>query len=210
LRAISVVIAPGYSVALSGDGDTAVVGGPHAVGAAWVFVQPLEVSPYSGIAASGTQGGPFSPSSFSYKLRATSGSVDYAIANVPSWLTASSTSGTLTTANTTITFAVNSNADTLAPGAYVGSINFNNTVNRRPGLTPPRRNESRGYDADRRRDPAPIHTIWLIVTRLRLAAGVRAPRAGRGLRGRRAVALCRRARWPERLICRSFVCAALR
>ncbi len=120
----------GQSVALSGDGDTAIVGGPgdnSYTGAAWVFVQPLEVSPYINIAASGTQGGPFSPSSFSYKLRATSGSVNYSITNVPSWLTASSTSGTLTTANTTITFEINASADTLAAGAHVGTIEFNNT-----------------------------------------------------------------------------------
>jgi antibiotic biosynthesis monooxygenase (ABM) superfamily enzyme len=119
----------GYSVALSGDGDTAIVGGNFdntKAGAAWVFVQPLEVSGYAGIAASGKQGGPFTPSSFSYKLSATSGSVKYAIANVPSWLTASSTKGTVTTSGTTITFTVNSSADKLATGDYVGSIDFNN------------------------------------------------------------------------------------
>ncbi len=121
----------GYSVALSGDGDTAIVGGPwdnSNAGAAWVFVQPLEVSPYTGIAASGPHGGPFLPSSFSYTLSATSGGVKYSITNVPSWLTASSTSGTLTRANTIITFKINSSADALASGAHVGSINFNNTT----------------------------------------------------------------------------------
>jgi len=119
----------GYGVGLSGDGDTAIVGGPgdnSFAGAAWLFLQPLQVSPYAGIAASGTKGGPFSPSSFSYKLRATSGGVKYSISGVPSWLTASSKSGTLTTADTTITFTLNSGADTLASGAYVGSIQFNN------------------------------------------------------------------------------------
>jgi hypothetical protein len=44
------------------------------------------------IAASGPQGGPFSPSSFSYTLSPSSGSANYSITNVPSWLTASSTS----------------------------------------------------------------------------------------------------------------------
>ncbi len=121
----------GYSVALSGDGDTAIESGPwdnSNAGAAWVFVQPLEVSPYTGIAASGPHGGPFLPSSFSYTLSATSGGVKYSITNVPSWLTASSTSGTLTRANTIITFKINSSADALASGAHVGSINFNNTT----------------------------------------------------------------------------------
>jgi len=119
----------GFSVALSADGDTAIVGGPgdnSNAGAAWVFVQPLEVAPYTDIAASGTKGGPFSPSSFSYTLRATSGSVKYSIADLPSWLTASSTSGTLTTANKTVTFTVNASADKLAAGAHVGTIEFNN------------------------------------------------------------------------------------
>ena len=119
----------GRFVSLSGDGDTAIVGGPgdnSDAGAAWVFVQPLEVSPYAGIAASGTKGGPFSPSSFGYKLRATSGSVKYSIADLPSWLAASSTSGTLTTAWTTITFTINASADKLAAGAYSGTIEFNN------------------------------------------------------------------------------------
>jgi hypothetical protein len=122
----------GSGVALSGDGDTAIVGGPEDnpdagdAGAAWVFVQPLEILPYTGIAASGTKGGPFSPSSFVYKLRATSGSVNYTITGLPSWLTASSTSGTLTTANTTITFTINASADTLAAGVHFGTIEFNN------------------------------------------------------------------------------------
>jgi hypothetical protein len=91
-----------------------------------VFVQPLQVSPYTGIAASGTKGGPFSPPSFSYTLTAAEGSVKYSIAGVPSWLTASSTSGTLTKANKTVTFTVNASADALAPGAHVGAIEFNN------------------------------------------------------------------------------------
>ena len=119
----------GNSVALSGDGAAAIVGGPFdnsETGAAWVFVQPLEVSPYAGVAASGKKGGPFSPSSFSYMLSATSGSVNYSITNVPSWLTASSTSGTLTTAATTIKFTINASAKTLAAGAHAGSIQFDN------------------------------------------------------------------------------------
>jgi hypothetical protein len=119
----------GSSVSLSGDGAAAIVGGPYdnsAAGAAWIFVQPLEVLPYSNIIASGVKGGPFSPSSFVYKLRATSGSVNYTITNVPVWLTASSTSGTLTTAWTTITFTVNAKANSLAAGVHSGTIEFNN------------------------------------------------------------------------------------
>jgi hypothetical protein len=39
----------------------------------------LQVTPTTNIAASGTQGGPFSPSFFSYTLSSTSGSVNYSI-----------------------------------------------------------------------------------------------------------------------------------
>jgi hypothetical protein len=71
----------GQSVALSADGNTAVIGGPvdnGETGAAWVFVQPgLQVSPTANIAASGKQGGPFSPTSFQYQLTSTIGSVNY-------------------------------------------------------------------------------------------------------------------------------------
>jgi hypothetical protein len=56
----------------------------------------LQVSPSTDIAASGTHGGPFSPSSFRYTLSATFGSVKYSI-TTPSWLTASPGSGTVTT-----------------------------------------------------------------------------------------------------------------
>jgi hypothetical protein len=47
---------------------------------------------------------------------------------VPTWLTVSSTSGTVTTAKKTITFKINSSADSLTRSTYVGSINFNNTT----------------------------------------------------------------------------------
>jgi hypothetical protein len=55
----------------------------------------LQVTPATNIAASGTQGGPFSPSSFSYVLSANYGNANYSITNVPNWLTPSSTSGLL-------------------------------------------------------------------------------------------------------------------
>jgi hypothetical protein len=89
----------------------------------------LQVSPTTGIVASGMQGGAFSPSSFSYTLSAPGGSAKYSITNVPSWLTASSTSGSLTTAAKTITFRIASGAaNKLTPSIYLGNINFNNTT----------------------------------------------------------------------------------
>jgi hypothetical protein len=89
----------------------------------------LQVSPAASIAASGTQGGPFSPSSSRYTLSATSESVNYSITNVPTWLTASSTSGSVTKSAKTITFTINSSVNNLAPSTYVSSISFNNTTN---------------------------------------------------------------------------------
>ncbi len=59
----------------------------------------LQVAPPANIAASGPQGGPFSPASFAYTLSATSESAAYAISGVPSWLTASATSGTASVRN---------------------------------------------------------------------------------------------------------------
>jgi hypothetical protein len=114
----------GQSVALSGDGNTAIVGGyvdNGFLGAAWVFAQPpgnLQVSPATNIAASGNQGGPFSPASFTYSLSQSSGNVGYSISGVPSWLTASSTSGIVGNGGTTITFSVNASANALATGTY--------------------------------------------------------------------------------------------
>jgi Divergent InlB B-repeat domain len=98
----------------------------------------LQVTPTTGIVASGMQGGAFSPSSFGYTLSAPSGSAKYSITNVPSWLTASSTSGSLTTAAKTITFKIASGAaNKLTPAKYLGSINFNNTTTNQVDATVP-------------------------------------------------------------------------
>jgi Divergent InlB B-repeat domain len=95
-----------------------------------------QVAPTTAIVAAGMQGGPFSPSSFSYTLSIASGSVKYSITNVPSWLTASPASGTLTTKATSVTFRINTTAaDKLAASTYVSSINFNNTTNSRGNTT---------------------------------------------------------------------------
>jgi len=90
----------------------------------------LQVTPATDITASGQQGGPFSPTSFTYSLSATGGSLRYSITNLPSWLTVSAASGTVTTRATSITFRINTTpADRLAANTYVSNINFNNTTN---------------------------------------------------------------------------------
>jgi hypothetical protein len=65
--------------------------------------------------------------SFRYTLSATYGNVNYSIVT-PSWLTASSKSGTVTTSSKTVTFNVNSSAHTLPPSTYISSISFNNAT----------------------------------------------------------------------------------
>jgi hypothetical protein len=82
------------------------------------------------IAASGQQGGPFSPTSFSYSLNAASGSVKYTITNVPKWLTETPASGTVTTRAASVTFRINTAvADKLSVGTNISNIDFNDTTN---------------------------------------------------------------------------------
>ena len=47
----------------------------------------------------------------------------------PSWLTASSTSGTVSTSATAVTFTINSGANTLSPATYNATITFTDTTN---------------------------------------------------------------------------------
>jgi len=88
----------------------------------------LQVSPTTGIAFSGPQGGPFQPASFQFQLSATSGSLNYQISGTPTWLNASSFAGTVGTSPTPITFTL-VNAGSIAPGAYTGTVAFANTNN---------------------------------------------------------------------------------
>src|SRR5207245_1301606 len=78
----------------------------------------LQVSPSTDMSSSGNQGGPFSPSSFSYTLNSSAGSVNYTIVNYPDWVTPSSTSGTVDTSGKVVTFTVNANANGKLPGTY--------------------------------------------------------------------------------------------
>ena len=94
-------------------------------------VNPMsqQVTPPTNMASVGNPGGPFSPPSFQYQLSADSASLNYSISGLPNWLNASSTSGTVTTSPTTITFTVNSNANSLPVGGYNATISFTNTTN---------------------------------------------------------------------------------
>ena len=87
----------------------------------------LQVSPATSLNAAGGEGGPFGPAAFHIQLSGDIGSVDYSISGVPSWLTASSTSGTVTTSPTTVTFTVNASANRLTAGNYTATITITNT-----------------------------------------------------------------------------------
>jgi hypothetical protein len=86
----------------------------------------LQVSPATGIAASGPQGGPFSPTSFDYQLSATSANLNYTISGIPSWLNVNVTSGTAANTPVTVTFSL-VNAGILTPGIYIATIAFTDT-----------------------------------------------------------------------------------
>jgi virginiamycin B lyase len=113
----------------------------------------LQVTPATNIVASGPQGGPFSPPSISYVLSATGGSVNFSISGVPTWLTASATSGTASS-GTTVTFTVNSNASSLTAGTF-GPERIADAVNvvewHQPVLSQEQRSRSCGRSAGRKR-----------------------------------------------------------
>jgi hypothetical protein len=91
----------------------------------------LTVSPAEGLAATGTVGGPFVPSSRDYTLQNTGGTaISWTAAGSETWTALSAGSGALEPgASTTITISLNTAADTLAAGTYSDTIHFTNTTN---------------------------------------------------------------------------------
>ncbi len=89
----------------------------------------LQVFPVEGLAASGTVGGPFSPSSLSYMLTNSGGSVlHWTASKSANWLSLGATSGTLATgATATVTVSLNTSADGLPAGSYSDTVSFVNT-----------------------------------------------------------------------------------
>ena len=131
----------GNAIAIQADGKSVVAGIFKSTGAGIqnlgfavarydAQIRTMLVSPATGITASGPAGGPFTPASFQYKLDATlGGNMAFAISGVPTWLTASATSGTVVSiSGTTITFTVNASAATLAPNTYTSIITFTNAT----------------------------------------------------------------------------------
>jgi len=91
----------------------------------------LLVTPADGISASGTQGGPFSPSSKTYTLTNTGGiPINWMVSKGQTWVSLSSTYWVLAGGeNTTVTVSINSNANSFTPGHYSDTITFTNITN---------------------------------------------------------------------------------
>ena len=91
----------------------------------------LAVTPATALSATGTPGGPFTPSSSTYTLQ-NSGSSDitWSASNTQTWVTLSATGGSLAPgATATLTVTLNSIAATLAVGSYSDTVTFTNVTN---------------------------------------------------------------------------------
>jgi hypothetical protein len=90
----------------------------------------LIVTPETAVVFEGPEGGPFQPSSFQYRLTASSDTVRYSI-RAPSWLKASSSSGSVGIDGATVTFTLDTTAGRMQPGTYGPVIAFTNVTNGR-------------------------------------------------------------------------------
>lgn len=91
----------------------------------------LEVTPSDGFSSSGPVRGPFSPTSKTYTIKNTgSSTLSYRVSRTKSWLSVSSTSGTLYAgASKTITVSINYYAGYYAAGTYTDTVTFANATN---------------------------------------------------------------------------------
>ncbi|HEU5396478.1 MAG TPA: protease pro-enzyme activation domain-containing protein [Verrucomicrobiae bacterium] len=90
----------------------------------------LGITPAGGFIATGIPGGPFDVTSQTFTLtNAGSGSVDWLLGNLPAWLEASGTGGTLAGhAGLDVTVNLNAAASNLVAGVYTASIIFTNVT----------------------------------------------------------------------------------
>ena len=102
----------------------------------------LRIRPVTGFTASGPVGGPFNITSQSYALsNAGTTTLSWSVLNPSAWLSASPSTGTLTSGGPakTVTVSLNSSANNLAAGIYSGNVRFTNlnsgaTLNRQVTL----------------------------------------------------------------------------
>ena len=97
----------------------------------------LLLSPSTGLAAAGYQGGPFTPTNITYLLRNSgSNSLNWSAGGSASWLTLAPQTGNLAPGATSVVeVALSSGAATLAPASYSVLLGFTNTTS---GFTHPR------------------------------------------------------------------------
>jgi Pro-kumamolisin, activation domain/Domain of unknown function (DUF5011)/Viral BACON domain/Immunoglobulin I-set domain len=85
---------------------------------------PFVITPLSGFNFSGPFGGPFTANSQNLLLtNSGAGSLNWSVGSIPSWLNVSSGGGTLPSgAGTSVTVSLNSTANTLTSGTYLGYL----------------------------------------------------------------------------------------
>jgi subtilase family serine protease len=85
---------------------------------------PLAIIPTNGFAASGPVGGPFNVTSQNFVLtNLGAGSISWSLTGLPSWLTATTSSGTFSSfGSTTVTVNLNSNSTILPAGIYIANL----------------------------------------------------------------------------------------
>ncbi len=105
--------------------------GNKTVTASYATPGVLSLTPSAGLASSGTEGGPFSPSSNTYTIQNTGGSsITWSASKGQSWVSLSATGGTLASgASTTVMVSINSGANGLPAGSYGDTVSFTNTTN---------------------------------------------------------------------------------
>jgi hypothetical protein len=114
-----------------------VVGGPLLTSTAIAEQRPaLVVEPSTGIAISGAEGGPFVPSTFEYRVRASVGVINYSV-RTPAWLSASPTSGAVDTNGVTVRMEISPAASQLGQGVYGPAVAFTNATNGEGSTTRP-------------------------------------------------------------------------
>lgn len=91
----------------------------------------LQITPETGLTASGHTGGPFTPTSQTYRLtNPGSTAINFTVNDNASWASVSPTSGSLDPgASTDVVVSFNSSANTLTAGSYTGTVTFTNTTN---------------------------------------------------------------------------------
>ena len=135
---ITAAAASGYSFTgwagdLSGATNPAsvVVNGPKSLNASFAAQGVLSVTSSTGLSASGSQGGPFTPASQNYTLQNNGQtSINWSASKGQAWATLSASSGTLAAgASTAVIVSINSAASSLAAGSYSDTVSFSNTTN---------------------------------------------------------------------------------